>query len=251
MKIGVPTVDSHWFAPPQHLTLHSGVVHIWRANLDEGLPLVNQFERTLGVDEILKADRFYFRRDRDRFIVAHGILRDILGRYLRIPPESLAFVYSFFGKPSLLLKSGVEPIRFNTSHSHGIALYAITLDRDIGIDLELVRDGLAIGEIATRFFSNQEVSGLFSLPAELRTQGFFACWTRKEAYIKARGEGLSLPLNQFDVSMIPGEPAELLGTRPDSECARRWSLHELTVASDYVAAFVLEGRACSLSCWQW
>jgi|SRR5580698_420145 4'-phosphopantetheinyl transferase len=244
-------IDSLWLAPPERLTMSGDVVHVWRARLDQSSPVIKHFEHTLPVDERLRADRFYFRQDRDRFIAARGILRTILGRYLDRAPQALTFIYGAYGKPSLALESDANPIRFNISHSHGTALYAVTRGREIGVDLEYVRNGLAIEEIVTSFFSRTEISALCSLSAELRRRAFFACWTRKEAYIKAMGEGLSLSLAQFDVSLIPGEPAVLLATRPDSKEALRWSLHELALGPDYVAAFVVEGRDCSLSCWQW
>jgi 4'-phosphopantetheinyl transferase len=132
-----------------------------------------------------------------------------------------------------------------------VALYAVARGREIGIDLEFMRCDLEVEEIAERFFSRRETATLRALPTDLRKYAFFLCWTRKEAYIKARGEGLSLPLNQFDVSLIPGEPAALLSAQPDSDEALRWSLHEMTIASGYVAALAVEGRGWSLSCWQW
>jgi 4'-phosphopantetheinyl transferase len=131
-----------------------------------------------------------------------------------------------------------------------MALYAITRGRELGIDLELIRDNLDAEQIAERFFSRREIETLRDLPADQRKHAFFLCWTRKEAYIKARGEGLSLPLDQFDVSLIPEELSALLSTRPDSNEALRWSLQDLTFA-DYAAALAVEGRSWSLSCWQW
>jgi len=203
------------------------------------------------VDERSRAARFYFRRDRERFIVARAILRVILGRYLNRAPESLSFSYGSHGKPALASKSGAEPICFNTSHSQGMALYVVTRGREIGVDLELIRDGLAVEQIAEQFFSRREISALCSLPAELRRRAFFLCWTRKEAYIKARGEGLSLPLDQFEVSLTPGQPAALVSVREDSNEAYRWSLEELFPAANYAAALAVEGRDWSLACWQW
>jgi 4'-phosphopantetheinyl transferase len=132
-----------------------------------------------------------------------------------------------------------------------VALYAVARGREVGIDLEFIRRDLEVEQIAERFFSRQEIATLRALPADLRRDAFFLCWTRKEAYIKARGEGLSLPLDQFDVSLIPGEPAALLSTRPDSDEALRWSLQELPLGSGYVAALAVEGRGRSFSCWQW
>ena len=153
--------------------------------------------------------------------------------------------------PPWLRESGGDAIRFNMSHSHGVALYAVTRDREVGIDVEFIRRDLEVEQIAERFFSPRETATLRALPTALREHAFFLCWTRKEAYIKARGEGLSLPLDQFDVSLIPGGPAALLSAHPDSSEALRWSLQELPLASGYVAALALEGRGGPVSCWQW
>src|ERR1035437_1708303 len=240
-----------WRSPPETLVLGSDEVHVWRATLDQTPSQMQSFLHNLAADEQARAERFYFERDREHFIVARGVLRAILGGYLNKAPECLSFCYSSHGKPALAGESDRDAIRFNVAHSHGVALYAVTRGREVGIDLERIRFDLAVAEIAERFFSAREVAMLQTLPTEIQRQAFFRCWTRKEAYIKARGEGLSLPLDQFDVSLIPGEPAALLSTQPDSDEAVRWSLKELTLASGYVAALAVEGRGWTLSCWQW
>jgi len=173
----------------------------------------------------------------------------LLGGYLGVPPGTLSFGYGRFGKPHL---NGLEtPLQFNASHSGHILLIAITLDRAIGIDVERIRTNLSVLEIAARFFSPRERDAFAALPATLRTDAFFDCWTRKEAYIKARGEGLSLPLSGFDVSFLPGEPAKLLATRPDAAEASCWRLRELEVADGYKAALAVEGAQWTLKCWDW
>ncbi len=225
-------------------------MHVWRATLDPSPLQIDSFQRTLARDEQARAERFYFHRDRGRYIAARGVLRAILGRYLNKAPESLSFCYSSHGKPALVPESGGDAIRFNISHSDGVALYAVTRGPEVGIDLELIRCGLEIEEIAGRFFSRLEIDTLRALPAHLRRCAFFLCWTRKEAYIKARGEGLSLPLDQFDVSLIPGEPATLMSTRPDSDEALRWSLQDLHMDAGYVAALAVEGHTRSVAYWQ-
>jgi 4'-phosphopantetheinyl transferase len=179
------------------------------------------------------------------------VLRAILGRTLNRAPESLSFCYGSHGKPALAGESDGATIRFNVSHSHGIALYAVTRGRELGVDLEHIRFDLEVAEIAERFFSRREIAMLRTLPTELQCQAFFHCWTRKEAYIKARGEGLSLPLDQFDVSLIPGEPAALLGTQPDPSEASRWSVQELFPAPGYAAALAVRAHGLRLTCWQW
>jgi 4'-phosphopantetheinyl transferase len=252
VKIG-PTTSTvaPWGFPPATLILGNNDVHVWRAPLDEAPPQIDTFLRTLAADEQTRAERFYFQRDRERFIIAHGILRAILGLYLHRAPECLAFCYSPHGKPVLAWESGGDAIRFNMSHSHGAALYAVARGREVGIDIEFIRCDVEAEQIAKRFFSRQECATLDALPLDLRKYAFFLCWTRKEAYIKARGEGLSLPLDQFDVSLIPGDPAVLLSTRPDPDEALRWNLQELAVAPGYAAALAVERPSRSLSCWQW
>jgi 4'-phosphopantetheinyl transferase len=240
-----------WSRPPATIVLGSDEVHVWRASLDEPASQIDSFLHTLAADERARAERFYFQRDRERFIAAHGVLRAILGLYLNRAPECLAFRYGSHGKPALAWEHAGDALRFNMSHSNGVSLYAITRGREIGVDLELIRCDLEVEQIAERFFSHSETVTLRALPTNVQKYAFFLGWTRKEAYIKARGQGLSLPLDQFDVSLIPGEPAALLSTQPDSAEALRWSLKELSLASGYAAALAVEGRGWSLSCWQW
>jgi 4'-phosphopantetheinyl transferase len=240
-----------WRAPPEALVLGGDEVHVWRATLDQTPSQIQGFLHNLAADEKWRAERFYFERDREYFIVARGVLRAILGGYLNRAPECLSFCYSPHGKPALAVESDADAIRFSVSHSHGVALYAVTRGREVGIDLERIRFDLEVAEIAERYFSRREVAMLRTLPTEAQRQAFFRCWTRKEAYLKARGEGLSLPLDQFDVSLAAGEPAAVLGTQQDPSEVSRWSLQELTAAPGYVAALAVEGHGWRLGCWQW
>jgi 4'-phosphopantetheinyl transferase len=240
-----------WRSPPETLVLGCDEVHVWRATLNQTPSQIQSFRHNLAADEQARAERFHFERDRGHFIVARGVLRAILGGYLKRAPECLSFCYSSHGKPALAGESDGDAIRFNVSHSHGIALYAVTRGREVGIDLERIRSNLAVAEIAERFFSRREAAMLRTLSTEEQREAFFRCWTRKEAYLKARGEGLSLSLDQIDVSLAPGEPDVVPGTQPDSSEASRWSLQELTPAPGYVAALAVEGHGWCLACWQW
>jgi 4'-phosphopantetheinyl transferase len=240
-----------WRSPPETLVLGCDEVHIWRATLDQTPSQIQSFLHNLAADEQARAERFYFDKDREHFIVARGVLRAILGGYLNRAPKCLSFCCSSNGKPALAGESDGDAIRFSVSHSHGVALYAVTRGREVGIDIERIRFDLAVVEIAERFFSQREVAMLRTLLTEAQRQAFFRCWTRKEAYIKARGEGLSLPLDQFDVSLAPGEPAAVLGTQRDPSEASRWSLHELAPGPGYEAAIAVEGHGWRLTCWQW
>ena len=238
-----------WELAPTCPTLRRDEVHVWRASLAQ--TEVERFQELLSTDERERADRFRFSRDRDNFIVARATLRKILGQYLRVPPAQLRFSYNSFGKPELHPSTGDSALLFNLAHAGQLALYAITSGREVGIDVECVREDVDCGEIATHFFSRREVAALRALPSEAQTQAFFNCWTRKEAYIKARGAGLSLPLDKFDVSLSPHEPAALLSTQGGAQETAHWSLRELVPGSPYVAAVAVEGRDWQLRCWQW
>ncbi|HZG52707.1 MAG TPA: 4'-phosphopantetheinyl transferase superfamily protein, partial [Pyrinomonadaceae bacterium] len=194
-----------WVDPPPATLLADGEVHLWRASLAQTPDALRRLYSTLAPDESAKAARYHFPRDRDHYIAARGLLRQLLGRYLAQPPHALRFAYGAYGKPSLDGATAAADLRFNLSHSHELALYAFARGREVGIDIEHIRADFADDDIAARFFSAREVSMLRALPARARTSAFFNCWTRKEAYIKARGEGLSHPLDQFDVSLTPGE----------------------------------------------
>jgi 4'-phosphopantetheinyl transferase len=207
--------------------------------------------QTLTPDETGRAERFFFEKDKNHFVAARGVLRDILSRYLSTEPAQIRFQYNDYGKPALgptFVQSGLT---FNLSHAHGLALYAIAHHRQVGIDLEYIRALSDIEQIAERFFSNREQAAFRSLPDAQKRAGFFNCWTRKEAYIKARGQGLSFPLDRFDVSLRPGAPAALLEVKDDPQERARWSLQSLTPAPSYVAAVAVEGFGWQLKQWQW
>lgn len=240
-----------WQTPTDNLELAADEVHVWRGTLNQSPEVVERLRGCLSPDEQEKAARFYHEHDRRHSIIARSMLRAILARYLDCAPSALRFSYSAFGKPELRLRPLDPPLRFNLSHSKDLALVAVTLDCAIGIDLEWVRKELLGEQIAERFFSAAEVSSLRALPHTSQVEAFFNCWTRKEAYIKARGLGLSLPLESFDVSLKPGEPAALLRTREHTEEAARWSLKELPVAPGYAAAVAVERAAWRLCCYQW
>src|SRR5438132_2402197 len=240
-----------WRSAPETLSLRSNDVHVWRAALDVPESDVRRLGDTLADDERRRAERFIFQNDRAHFVVARGLLRVLLGRYLQHDPQHLRLVYGPHGKPELASDVGGTGLRFNVSHSHGLALYAITRHREIGVDVERIRPEVASETIAEHFFSPREVAVLRALPATLQATAFFACWTCKEAYIKARGEGLSLPLDQFAVSLAPAEPAALLYTAMAADDASRWSMIELVPGASYKAALVVEGSGWQLRCWQW
>ena len=244
-----PAPVSLWHLPPTNLILGSDEVHVWQASLDD--PHLLELQQTLSADERARADRFRFEKDRRHFIVARGLLRTILGNYLNTKPGQLQFCYSPYGKPALTGESGGSGIKFNLSHSHGLALYAITRHREVGVDLEFIQPHLADERTATQFFSPREVAMLRALSRGVKEEAFFNCWTRKEAYLKARGEGLAFPLAQFDVSLAPNASALLLRNHQDPQEISRWSLRKLSLQPDYAAALVVEGHDWRLKCWRW
>ncbi len=245
------SIRAIWEPPPKTLRLY-GHVHVWRVEFDSfSLNIVNLLN-LLNPEERARAERFYFDKDRDRFIVARAVLRIILSYYLKMAPEKIQFNYNAYGKPSLseeLFRS--SKMRFNLSHSKNMILYAVTEGREVGIDVEHLDYKIDELNIARRFFSAQEFKELTTVPEALRRKAFFYCWTRKEAFIKAIGEGLSVPLDSFDVSLKPGEPARLLRIRNSSRQAARWSMFSLHPAKNYVAALVVEGKISAIKLFNW
>jgi 4'-phosphopantetheinyl transferase len=191
--------------------------------------------------------RFRFERDRRRYLTGRGLLRSLLGRYLAMAPQDLRFETTAAGKPHLA--PGQGQLQFNLTHSGEYVLFAIADGRAVGIDVEEVHDDFDVGQVAVHFFSPHEQRELETFTGRARIEAFFACWTRKEAYVKARGAGLSLPLDQFDVSLRPGEPARLIATRPDPAEATRWQLGGLDVAAGYKAALAVEGQGWTPRSW--
>jgi len=218
-------------------------VHTWFADLNQHS--AEALRPILSTDELERADRFHFEKDRNHFIVARALLRKLLAGYLGANAAELQFTYAEKGKPSLRVP-GQSLLNFNLAHSHGKAVYAFASGRELGIDLEFIREDSAGEDIAERFFSRAEIASLRNVPADLAKQAFFNCWTRKEAYIKARGEGLSMPLDVFDVSLEPGEPAAFLGNHKEPGEVERWSMRALSAPEGYVAALVVEGHSWRL-----
>jgi 4'-phosphopantetheinyl transferase len=240
-----------WEHRPHSLVIESDEVHVWRAALDLRPSQVQSLYRILTPDEQRTAERFYFLKDYWHYVAARGVLRTILAGYLGRPPDQLRFCYNPYGKPALAEESGGDRLRFNLSHSHVLALYAVARGREVGVDLEHIRPGVMRENIAERFFAPGEVARLLALPPNAQPAAFFQCWTRKEAYIKARGEGLSIPLDQFEVAFAPDEPAALLSALGDPREVSRWSVVALNPGSGYAAALVVEGPPGPVKCWEW
>lgn len=240
-----------WCNPPSKLILGQDEIHVWCTDLNVSQQLSIILEDTLENKERDRANRFHFEKDRHHFITARGVLRIILGSYLKLKPKRLNFLYTPHGKPKIADEIDYNYLKFNLSHSHGLALYAVSLGREIGIDIERVRTNLSFEKIAKRFFSPLEFQMLSALSPSERIEGFFNCWTRKEAYIKAIGEGLSIPLDQFDVTLNPRDEAKIISIKGDSISASYWSLYPLTPAPGYVGALAVEGKNLRIKYWMW
>ena len=212
-------------------------IHVWFRALDQPVPNANALFELLSVDERERAQRYRFDEHRNEFILTRAALRILLGFYLEKSPEQLAFSYSAQGKPSL--EKTAADLGFNVSHTHGLAALAFGKGCELGVDVEKLRPECDATKLAQRFFSASERAAISSLSGRPLHEAFFRCWTRKEAFIKAKGGGLSIPLDQFDVSVEEGRPAALLGTRPDPAEANRWMLHDLPVKSGYAAALAV------------
>jgi 4'-phosphopantetheinyl transferase len=226
-------------------------VHLWAVALDRAPASLERLGRTLAPDERSRAAAFHFERDRSRFIVARSALRAILAHYSGQAPERLIFRYGRRGKPVLDDSCGGASIRFNLSHSHGLALCAVARDRDVGVDVERVRRELRVEAIVERFFSEREKAAFRALGAEHRQEAFFRCWTRKEAYQKSRGEGFFRSPGGFTVSVPPDDPPRLIEVDGEPGEAARWTLEDLRPAPDYVGSVIAEGQGWTSSRWSW
>lgn len=245
MDLNSPLIPP-WTRPPDMLALEPGCAHVFRLALDLPESLIPRMEELLSEEERVRAHRFRFDRDRVRFIAAHAQMRLILAAYLQTQPQTPEFGANAYGKPCL---QGESTLRFNLSHSGSLGLLAVIPHQEVGVDIEVLRPEVDRKNIAKRFFAPGEATMLFSLPADQQTNAFYACWTRKEAYIKARGRGLSIPLDAFEVSLVPGEPARLLRLDPGAQGT--FSMMALEPGPGYAAALVTEGTLQGTRCWDW
>jgi 4'-phosphopantetheinyl transferase len=226
-----------WSEGPSSLNLSSGCVDVWRIDLDE--PPSTTFS-ALSSDELHRAQRFHFEKDRQHYIRCRSALRNLLSRYLETPAADICFEYQPGGKPELTEQQNPLQLRFNVSHSARLALIAISAVHRLGIDIEKERADVDITALAERFFSTRERDGLRALPDHLRVAAFFACWTRKEAFLKATGDGLSFPLADFSVTTHPEVGPALEEIRGDTQPRQQWFLSDLSVEDGYRATVAVE-----------
>ena len=241
--------DCTWLAP-QDIALASDEVHFWRANLDRSRLQLWWLYGMLSPDEQERSRRFRFERDRSRFIACRGLLRVILGRYLPVKPDSLRFLYGPNGKPGLEKEYNPGDLSFSTSRSQGLAVYGVSRRRQIGVDIEYVRGIPESDQIAADLFSSQEYAVCSGLPSTEKHKAFIRCWTLKEAYVKATGEGLVRPLREVNVSLALRPGAGVLSIRSGTRMPVLWSFQTLSPASGYIAGLAGEGCGWRLVCWQ-
>ena len=225
-------------------------VDIWKIDLNRATP-ANPGASVLSADEQERAARFHFEKDRIHFTRCRSALRNLLAVYLTVPPDEIHFEYQANGKPQLAVAQNPNALQFNVSHSGGLALIAIGSEHKLGIDIETTRRDIDAEALAERFFSIRERAGLSSLSKDLRVRGFFACWTRKEAFLKAMGTGLSFPLADFSVTTHPDLSPELEELEGDFEAGKQWLLRDLGVGEEHHATVATEHPQARIETYLW
>lgn len=223
-------------------SFHSSDVHLWSAPLNVADQVYAVLSQGLSPDEWERADKFVFKRDRRNFIVARGMLRDVLASYLDCQPIGIRFQYGLHGKPGIRFEEAPGRLEFNLSHSSGYLVLAISAGRQVGVDVERIRPLPDLDQVASNSFSDYEQNALSAFAPEEKLLGFFRCWTRKEAYLKARGDGLSIPLDAFDMSLAADNPIGMLSNRLDPNEVSRWSFYTFTPEQGFIAALAVEGQ---------
>jgi 4'-phosphopantetheinyl transferase len=223
-------------------------VHLWITPLVISAGKSSYFKSILSLDEQERAGRFRKIRDAQRYVAARGSLRSLLAAYLMIEPDRLQFTYDAFGKPRVAGEETLTSMRFSVSHSDDLALFGFARGHKIGVDVERIRRDIDVEDLAARYFSPNELKKLRTLPAGQQREAFYSGWTRKEAYLKARGEGLSFPLDRVEVSLTPDEPAMILKVSGDRDVSQRWIVQHLSPAPGYIGAAAVEGRDIAIKC---
>jgi 4'-phosphopantetheinyl transferase len=226
-------------------------IHVWMVKLAWPDGVADRLKNYLTDEETNQAARFHFAHDQRRFVIRRAILRRLLASYLGKRADAIGLLSGLNGKPFVSGQDVPGGICFNCSHSADRGLIVITRGRGLGADLEQHRHLNDAEDLAKAFFSNSEIKELNDLPQSLKMVGFFNCWTRKEAFVKAVGLGLSFPLNRFSVSLTPGQPATLLDVAEDHEAMKKWTMASLDVGVDYSAALVFEGRNVKFHYFEW
>lgn len=231
--------NEDWQAMPNELAILESEVHVFKANLIINAAQENTFWATLSAEEKARANRFRFPVHRAYFIAGRGILRRLLGQYLNVLPQDLQFEYGPQGKPFL---NNFPDFKFNISHSKHHILLAFSKKNTIGVDVEVIDSTIEFEIIAPRFFSKNEATTLLNLPYEQQPTVFYNCWTRKEAFIKAKGGGLSIPLDQFEVTLLPEDAPKLLAIDWAMEEVENWQMFSFNLEKEVIGALIVEGK---------
>ncbi|HFA51609.1 MAG TPA: 4'-phosphopantetheinyl transferase superfamily protein [Bacteroidetes bacterium] len=239
---------NRWTPPPADFKLAPSEAHLWRVGLDIPPSRQSSFWDILSDDEKQRANRFRFEKDKRRYIAGRAVLRNLLAQYLNKKPAEIHFRYGPQGKP--FSENGLS-LKFNLSNSAHLALIGFVLNDELGVDLEDAGREVETTLVAKHFFSKKETERLLALPAHQQQTAFYNCWTRKEAFIKAKGDGLSFPLDQFEVSLRPNEKAELLATYWDEKEKEKWSLFSVAPMDGFVGALAVEGKIKKVKYWDW
>lgn len=230
-----------WTSPPSVLTAVNGEIHVWCIHLNMPPIQIQQIEAILSDDELAKAHRFHFDIHRRRYIARHGMLRKVLGKYLYLDPGQIQFNYSPSGKPTLVLNGNHTPLCFNLSHSNEIALFAVAINRSIGIDIEFIQSNPDLESIANTFFSSNEYEFISSFSPDQRHIAFFDLWTLKEAYLKATGEGIG-GLEKVELSMSSYDPPQVIINKENTNTINNWTISQLMPSQGYTAGLAVEGN---------
>jgi 4'-phosphopantetheinyl transferase len=244
------SASSLWPVGVEQPRLSSEGVHVWCLALDLPLEQVQELRATLSADEFQRAERYHFDRHRRRFIACRGQVRRILAGYLGARPADLRFRYGPRGKPSLEAPWSESELQFNVSNSDDVALLAVARNRQLGVDVEHVREPRDFESLAAQFFAGSEVAQLRALPEDERREAFFHCWTRKEAVLKAVGTGLAFPLDKVVVTLARGEPARVIAYDDDPRAPMQWWLESLAPMPEYIGALAAVGNPLEVQCWR-
>jgi len=237
--------DNLWLSPAETIELNDDEVHVWLVNAGAKDIPQDLLAVSLSEDEQERAARFKFAKDRRLHVTAHAALRSLLTAYLKVAADEIRFVSGTHGKPALAQPLAASGLEFNLSHSHEVALVAVARQRAVGVDVEFVKREFSFDELARRFFTTQEVAALFELPQPLQREAFFKCWTSKEAFLKAKGTGLSGKLDEVAITLAADQQVRINASVPD------WSLTELTLCVGYHGALVVQGDPRPIRCYQW
>jgi 4'-phosphopantetheinyl transferase len=237
------TVD--WIKPKDSVIISNSETHVWLLPLELNKRGLEKAKSLLDNHEKTRAEQFYFHRHRNHYIAARGQMRKLLSQYLNVENDRIKFSYNEFGKPYL----EKNLIQFNLSHSNKLALFAVNLQYELGVDIEWMKRKSNLLQIGKRFFSTNEYAQLKLLPEKLQRQGFFNCWTRKESYIKARGKGLGISLSKFEVSLIPGESVQIKSTAHEPDAVKKWKLYAFNPHAEYAAGLTINTNHTQVCFW--